>query len=97
MRKAAILLNIIRERGNLLESLVTRKLSCGVRRGVVGKVIEIQLTRWPPTLHQVRFCERLGVKFSLPTRLRNVMAHFKKVLRHLELGLKDIRNFRFLE
>ncbi len=69
MRKAAVLLNIVRERGmrgiekalpcvriaivkstmenmmvvhyvNLLESLVTRKLSCGVRRGVVGKVFE---------------------------------------------------------
>ncbi len=28
--------------------------------------------------YHVRFCERLGVKFPLPTRLLNVMAYFKK-------------------
>ena len=39
-----------------LESEVIRKLSCVVRRGVVGKVFT-KTTRWRPTLLHVRFGE----------------------------------------
>jgi RNA-directed DNA polymerase len=47
---------------------VTRKRSSTVWWGAVGKV-PIWVTRWPPTLLHVQFCEGLGVQFPRATHL----------------------------
>jgi len=61
MRNAVTSVAMIRggqPRKRSLESDVTRKRSCVVWKGAIGKVL--MATRWSPTLPQARFCRPAG-------------------------------------